>query len=180
MILKNMCRSWTGEAVRNHYALLRNNRNLCCHLKFAEDDDNEFFICMGWHDHGEGHSELVTRPDGTSSFRWVPDKNSERIAWKIALQPHSSVMSYDFDMDFEMPCVTEQMAEEDPELCEGDVEDTLEDLDVRLRKRGRRHKELPSPKGYRSWNSLAKYMVKRGIEVFNRWKHEGGSDEVQY
>jgi hypothetical protein len=180
MIFKNICRSWTGEAVRNNYALLRNNRSLCCHLNFAADDDNRFFICMGWHDFGEGHSELVTRPDGTSSFEWVPDKNSERIAWKIALQPHNSVMSCDFDMDFEMPYVTEQMARENPGLFEGDVEDTLEELDVRPRKRGKSHKKFPSPNRYRSWDSLAKHMVKRGIEVFNRWKHEGGSDEVQY
>ena len=43
MILKNMCRNWTGEAVRSNYSLLRNNRSICCHLYFAYDDEGLYF-----------------------------------------------------------------------------------------------------------------------------------------
>ena len=166
MLHEDRCRYWTGEVVRKNYALLLNNKNLCCSLNFADDNDHKFFICMGWHDYGEGHSALVARTDGTFSVEWVPDENSERIAWKVAWQPHGMVTRSDFDLDFIMPYVTKRMADDNPCLIEGTVEDTLEELS-RSNINGQ---TFDIPEGYASWEDLARYMVDVGLGVFSRWR----------
>lgn len=95
----------SGSLMREWHAWLRENGCGCCSLQFADTDMYRYFVCMGWHDMGEGG--------------WS-------ICWKIGRQTRNSAMQCDLDLDFEMPFVTEGMAKADGSLVEGDVDDTLE------------------------------------------------------
>ena len=134
----------TGKVVREWYAWLRKGGCGCCSIHFASTDTHRYCVCMGWHDYGE-------EPDGGRGF---PD--GHRVAWKIGRQTHGNAMQCDLDADFEMPYVTEGMAKADPGLCEGDVDDTLEEVECLARPR--------------DWDALAARMRKTARRVYNDWK----------
>ena len=149
-------RTLTGKEVRGWYAWLRDMNDGCCCIQFASTDRYHYFVCMGWHDYGE-------EPDEERGFT-----DGFRVAWKIGRQTNYSVMQCDFDVDFEMPYVTEEMAKADPTLCEGDVDDTLEEVECLARP----NHGFPysAPRGYRGWDALASRMRKTARRVHNDWK----------
>jgi hypothetical protein len=100
-----------------------------------------------------------------------------RICWKIARQTHNNAMQCDYDIDFEMPYVTAYMAAVDPELVEGDVDDTNSDIVLKWGKvvtKGRNgHIEsmrLGAPVYYRSWDDFAKFVRKIARRVWRDWR----------
>lgn len=151
----------TGKVVREWYARLRESGRGCFATLFESTYRHDYFVCMGWHDYGERPDEKRGFPDGF------------RVAWKIGRQSRRSRMQCDFDDDFEMPYVTEEMAKDDPELREGDIDDTLEEVEcekIVCRKSWR----WSSPKGYRGWDRLARTMRKAARRVYRDWR---GCDE---
>ena len=94
----------TGEWLKGCVDWLVKTKGGCCHLKFGTDAENDYCVCVGWHDY------TGDPKDGGSRYK---------IAWKIGRQSVRNVMQCDLDIDFEMPY--------DPET--GDVDDTLHVLD---------------------------------------------------
>jgi len=82
-------------------------------------------------------------------------------------------MQCDLDVDFEMPYVTEQMAKDDPGLCEGGVDDTIEEVECE-KIVNRKSWRWSSPIGYRGWDRLAARMRKVARRVYRDWR---GCDE---
>lgn len=95
---------WLKGCVEN--LLAHEKEGGCCHLKFGTDAENDYCICVGWHDCEEIRDRMAI-DDGY------------RVAWKIGRQSVRNVMQCDLDLDFEMPY--------NPET--GDVDDTLHILD---------------------------------------------------
>lgn len=94
----------TGEWLKGCVRRLVKENGGCCHLRIDTDVENDYCICVGWHD-------CTGNPkDGDSRYK---------LAWKIGRQLHISVMQCDLDIDFEMPF--------NPKT--GDVDDTLHVLD---------------------------------------------------
>lgn len=154
----------TGKMVKEWYEWLRANEEGCCTLWFASTDKYRYCVCMGWHNLGDG-------PQSEGYSHWV-------VAWKIGRQTHNNIMQCDLDVDFEMPYVTEEMAKADPELCEGDVDDTVETVELRCSKHGQNGYRHGVPEGYRSWEALATQMRKTARRVFKDWKdHDDEADE---
>ena len=97
----------TGEWLKGCVDWLVKTKGGCCHLKFGTDAENDYCVCVGWHDCGAKGEK-------------GPEDDGYRIAWKIGRQSVRNVMQCDLDIDFEMPY--------DPET--GDVDDTLETIEV--------------------------------------------------
>lgn len=146
----------TGRELKKWWEWLVREQAGCCSVHFASTGKYRYCVCMGWHNLGDG-------PKEKNYDHWV-------VAWKIGRQTLNNIMQCDFDVDFEMPFVTEAMAKADPELCAGDVDDTLEEVECDKVRRGCFGYRLGSPKGYRDWNALAAYMRKTARRVFKDWK----------
>lgn len=159
----------TGKMVKKWYAWLRKNDMGCCLIWFASTDKYRYCVCMGWHNYGDVKPWSDKDEYGADGFR---------VAWKIGRQTHNNIMQCDLDIDFEMPYVTEKMAKDNPELCEGDVDDTLEEVECEKIV----HKPFKYcgktwhpwrwsvPAGYRDWNALAARMRKVARRVWRDWK----------
>lgn len=148
----------TGKMTKGWYEWLRKEDMGCCSIWFASTDKYRYCVCVGWHNLGDG-------PKEKNYDHWA-------VAWKIGRQTHDNIMQCDFDVDFEMPYVTEAMAKANPKLCEGNVDDTCEEVfaDNRPGIIG----GWTSPKGYRSWDALASRMRKVARRVYRDWR---GCDE---
>ena len=96
----------TGEWLKGCVDWLVKTKGGCCHLKFDTDAENDYCVCVGWHDCGAKGEK-------------GPDDDGYRVAWKIGRQSVRNVMQCDLDVDFEMPYSEES----------GDVDDTLHVLD---------------------------------------------------
>ena len=94
----------TGKWLKGCIDWLVKTQGGCCHLKFDTDTENDYCICVGWHDY------TGDPKDGDSRYK---------LAWKIGRQSIRNVMQCDLDVDFAMPY--------NPET--GDVDDTLHVLD---------------------------------------------------
>ena len=95
---------YTGVWLKGCVDQLVKTQGGCCHLKFDTDAENDYCICVGWHDY------TGDPKDGDSRYK---------LAWKIGRQSIRNVMQCDFDIDFEMPYNPES----------GDVDDTINILD---------------------------------------------------
>lgn len=166
----------TGRTVKEWYSSLVEGEATCCHLLYASTKNWDYSVCMGW-------KRVIVETDepgywvqcGSSKFMARRTREEDRIFWKIGRQSPDNVMQCDLDIDFDMPYVTKQMAESNPELTEGDVDNTESEITVKYRNSG-----VPygSPEGYRSWDSLAARMRKTARRVFMDWKDEDGDDET--
>ena len=99
---RRMIAKCTGEWLKGCVDWLVETKCGCCHLKFGTDAENDYCICVGWHDCGAKGAK-------------GPDDDGYRVAWKIGRQSVRNAMQCDLDIDFEMPC--------DPKT--GDVDDAL-------------------------------------------------------
>lgn len=63
----------TGEWLKDCVDWLVKEQCGCCHIKFGTDAENDYCICVGWHDCGE---------EGEKG----PDDDGYRVAWKIGRQ----------------------------------------------------------------------------------------------
>lgn len=80
----------TGTWLKGCVDWLEKTKDGCCHIRIDTDEENDYCICVGWHDYGaEGENG--------------PDDDGYRIAWKIGRQSRNNVMQCDLDIDFEMP-----------------------------------------------------------------------------
>ena len=122
----------TGKTVKDHVEWLRANDCGCCRFHLTDTENYSMYICIGWHDYGEGHVEMSE--DGSNPLqKWVPDPDSCRIAWKIGMETFDNAMQCDLDVDFIMPYDEN-----------GEVYDTLGEIG-----------EIGNMKG---WNALAAEM----------------------
>ena len=167
----------TGKTVKGWVEWLVREQSGCCSVHFASTEKYRYCVCVGWHkvdvDDGPGEPVKV----GKSTLYTHKSHEEWRIYWKIGRQTHNNITQCDFDVDFEMPYVTEAMAKADPGLCEGDVDDTLEEIEVPgldlLGKNAKGVKLLDAgrhPVGYCSWNKLATQMRKVARRVWRNWK----------
>ena len=147
----------TGKTVKGWYEWLRANDCGCCSVYFEGNDKYRYCVCMGWHDNGT---------DENGKQQWV-------VAWKIGRQTHNNAMQCDFDVDFEMPYVTEEMAKAHPDLyCAGDVDSTLETVECARIASGPHKGQWGKPAGYLSWEALATQMRKTARRVWRDWRKE--------
>lgn len=128
----------TGGWLRDSCAWLVKEQMGCCSICFASDSKYNYVVCVGWHDLGDG-------PKEDNYHHWV-------VAWKIGRQTLDNVMQCDFDVDFDLPYNGET----------GDVDDTLEEIEVDGRK----------PVGYKSWSALASHIRKEARRVWRDWGEE--------
>ena len=160
----------TGKLVKDWFTWLNQEQEGCCSLCYDTTDKYRYCVCMGWRkvdiDDGPGEWKKC------GNFKYQEQKSHEewRVYWKIGRQTHNNIMQCDFDIDFEMPFVTEDMAKKDPELCEGDVDNTEEEVECRRTERKGLMGYWHAPVGYKSWNELAAYMRKTARRVFRDWK----------
>ena len=122
----------TGAWLKNCVDWIVKTQSGCINLKFDNDAENDYCVCVGWHDY-TGDPD-----DGDSRYK---------LAWKIGRQSIRNVMQCDFDIDFEMPY--------NPET--GDVDDTLHVLDPLPRtKRDWKHEAtLARKEARRIWREWA-------------------------
>ena len=174
----------TGKTLKGWWEWLAREQAGCCSVNFASTEKYRYCVCMGWQSgYGPGSGERWRGKDGRLRPVFCPPvtpgeaHNGWRICWKIGRQTWNNITQCDYDIDFEMPYVTEKMAKADPTLCEGDVDDTNEAVVLKWGKihtKGRNgHIEsmrLGAPVGYRDWNALAAYMRKTARRVFKDWK----------
>lgn len=163
--LKNV----TGRELKKWWKWLVREQAGCCSVHFASTGKYRYCVCMGWHHYDD---EPVVNEKGNQVYEGLVPKYKAiwKVAWKIGRQTLNNIMQCDLDVDFEMPFVTEAMAKADPELCAGDVDDTLEVVECDQVRRGCFGYRLGSPKGYRDWNALAAYVRKTARRVFKDWK----------
>ena len=170
-------REVTGKSVRGWVEWLVREQDGCCSVCFATTDKYRYCVCVGWRkvdvDDGPGEPVKV----GSSVMYTHRSHEEWRVYWKIGRQTRNNSMQCDLDVDFEMPYVTEAMARADPKLCEGDVDDTSEEIELTKLKcvtlNGTKYVEdlkLGHPVGYRSWDALAAYMRKTARRVYRDWK----------
>ena len=161
----------TGRLVKEWYHWLRAEGDGCCSICFDSTGKYDYAVCMGWH---HCDDDPVVDEKGNQVYEGLVPKYRAvwKVAWKIGRQTRNNIMQCDFDVDFEMPFVTEKMAKADPRLCEGDVDDTLEVVECAVL--ANRHRSLPysAPRGYPSWNALAARMRRQARRVFKDWKDE--------
>lgn len=163
----------TGKALMESFGWLMENEDGCCSWWYDSTEKYRYCVCVGWHHYDD---EMVKDEHGNPvTDRWgVKYKPIWKIAWKIGRQTHNNIMQSDLDVDFEMPFVTERMAEDAKKkgerLCEGDVEDTCETIECLTRPN--RHGNFPysAPDGYRSWDALAAHIRKQARRVFKEWR----------
>ena len=159
----------TGKELKEWYKWLVHEKEGCCAVRFASTEKYRYCVCMGWHHYDDemvedGHGNPVT---GRCGVKYRP---IWKIAWKIGRQTHNNAMQCDFDIDFEMPYVTEAMAKADPKLCAGDIDDTLEIVSAGKRTTIYRETKFSAPTGYRSWEDFAKYVRKTARRVWRDWR----------
>lgn len=173
----------TGKELKSWWEWLVREQAGCCSVHFASTEKYRYCVCMGWQS-GYGPASEEQWLDENEKWRPAfcppvdPKEEDEgwRICWKIGRQTHNNVMQTDYDIDFEMPYVTEAMAKADPELVEGDVDDTNSDIVLRWGKvaKGRNGRiksmRLGTPVGYRSWDDFAKHVRATARRVWRDWK----------
>lgn len=168
--------SLTGKVVKDWFTWLQKDQEGCCSIWFDSTGKYRYVVCMGWHHYDDepvlDESGNHVRENGFAKFKPV-----WKVAWKIGRQTHNNIMQCDFDLDFEMPYVTEKMAKESKSMYEGDVDDTVEVVECEKiipKSFSGSRKEIPvkwsAPIGYRSWNDLAATMRKTARRVFRDWK----------
>lgn len=173
----------TGKELKNWWEWLVREQAGCCSVHFASTEKYRYCVCVGWQSgYGPASEEKWYGKDGRARPAFCPpvtageEKDGWRICWKIGRQTHNNIMQCDYDIDFEMPYVTEEMAEADPELCEGDVDVTGEDIVLKWGKvvTGRdgriKSMRLGAPVGCRSWEDLAKFIRKTARRVWRDWR----------
>ena len=175
----------TGKELKRWWEWLVREQAGCCSVHFASTEKYRYFVCMGWQ---SGYYALASNVQWLGKDeKWRPafcppvtpgeEKNGWRVCWKIGRQTHNHIMQSDYDIDFEMPYVTEAMAKADPELVEGDVDNTN---NVVLLKWGKvlakdrngcvKSMRLGAPVGYRSWEDFAKNVRRTARRVWRDWK----------
>ena len=173
----------TGKELKKWWEWLVREQMGCCSIHFASTEKYRYCVCMGWlSGYGPASKETWYGKDGRLRPAFCPpvtpgeEAEGWRICWKIARQTHNNIMQCDYDIDFEMPYVTDKMAKADPELCVGDVDDTNCDIVLKWGKvvtgrNGRiKSMRLGAPVGYRSWEDLAKYIRKIARRVWRDWR----------
>lgn len=173
----------TGRELKKWWEWLAREQAGCCSVNFASTEKYRYCVCMGWQSgYGPASDEKWYGKDGRPRPAFCPpvtpgEVNAGwRICWKIGRQTHNNIMQCDYDIDFEMPYVTEAMAKADPELVEGTVDDTDSDVVLKWGKvtRGRNGRiksmKLGAPVGYRSWEDFAKYVRKIARRVWRDWR----------
>jgi len=173
----------TGKELKKWWEWLAREQEGCYSVHFASTEKYRYCVCMGWRSgYGPASDEKWRGKDGKLRQAFCPpvtsgdEEDGWRICWKIGRQTHDNVMQCDYDIDFEMPYVTEKMAKDDPELCEGDVDDTDSDIvlkrgKVTMGRNGRiKSMRLGAPVGYRSWEDFAKYVRRIARRVWRDWK----------
>lgn len=176
-------REVTGKMLKKWYEGLIREQAGCCSINFASTEKYRYCVCMGWQPgYGPASEEQWLDEGGKWRPAFCPpvDPKEEdkgwRICWKIGRQTHNNIMQCDYDVDFEMPYVTEAMAKADPELVEGDVDDTDSALVLKWGKVTKdrnghvKSTRLGAPVGYRSWEDFAKYVRKTARRVWRDWK----------
>lgn len=175
----------TGKELKECWEWLAREQMGCCSVNIANTEKYRYCVCMGWQSgYGPASEEKWYGKDGRLRPAFCPPVDPEeesrgwRICWKIGRQTHNNIMQCDYDIDFEMPYVTEAMAKADPELCEGDVDDTDSVLVLKWGKvvtgrNGRiKSMRLGAPVGYRSWDDFAKYVRRIARRVWRDWRYE--------
>lgn len=160
-----------GKMARDWYKWLRDTDMGCCSVWFASTDKYRYCVCMGWRkvDVYDGPGEW--RQIGNMRYQEQKSHEEWRIYWKIGRQTHNNIMQCDLDIDFEMPYVTKAMAKADPMLCEGDVDDTSEEVKCKKIVHPKSWR-WSTPAGYRDWNALAAYMRKTARRVYRQWRYK--------
>lgn len=173
----------TGKELKKWWEELVREQAGCCSIHFASTEKYRYCVCMGWQS-GYGPTSEEQWQDKNEKLHSAfcppvdPKEENEgwRICWKIGRQTHNNIMQCDYDIDFEMPYVTEAMAKADPELVEGDVDDTNGDIVLKWGKitRGRNGRiksmRLGAPVGCRSWEDFAKYVRRIARRVWRDWR----------
>ena len=174
----------TGKELKRWWEWLVREQVGCCSVHFASTEKYRYCVCMGWQ---SGYGKASEEQWQDENEKWRPafcppvDPKDEadgwRICWKIGRQTHNNAMQCDYDIDFEMPYVTEAMAKADPELIEGDVDDTDSAIVLKWGKvvtKGRDGRvesmRLGAPAGYRSWEDFARYVRKTARRVWRDWR----------
>ena len=174
----------TGKELKKWWEWLAREQEGCCSIHFASTDKYRYCVCMGWQSgYGPASDEEWCGKDGRMRPAFcppVPPGEADagwRICWKIGRQTHNNIMQCDYDVDFEMPYVTEAMVKADPKLCEGDVDDTNMSVELKsgvavVRQDGRVVGVacLGAPVGFRSWEDFAKYVRKVARRVWRDWR----------
>ena len=176
-------RKLTGYVLKTWWEWLVREQAGCCSINFASTGKYRYCVCMGWQSgYGPASDEKWYGKDGRPRPAFCPPVNPKeadkgwRICWKIGRQTHNNIMQCDYDIDFEMPYITEAMAKADPKLVKGDVDDTNSDIvlkwgEVITGRNGRiKSMKLGAPVGYRSWDDLAKYVRKTARRVWWDWR----------
>ena len=160
----------TGRQLKEWFDFLHKANEGCGSVVYATTDKYRYCVCMGWRkvDIDDGPGEPVTIGKCTMDTR--KSHTEWRIYWKIGRQTHNNIMQCDLDIDFEVPYVTEKMAKADPDLVEGDCDDTSEEVVCRWKRLVRGKWEWAAPEGYRSWNALAAHVRKQARRVYRDWK----------
>lgn len=165
----------TGKALMESFSWLMENEDGCCSWWYDSTEKYRYCVCMGWHHYDD---EMVKDEVGNPVLdKWGVPKYEPvwKVAWKIGRQTHNNIMQCDFDIDFDMPWVTEEMAKdakkEGLRLCVGEVDDTCETIECFARPNRHGNSPYSAPKGYRSWNALAAYMRKTARRVYKDFKN---------
>lgn len=174
----------TGKELKKWWEWLAREQAGCCSINFASTEKYRYCVCMGWQSgYGPASEEKWCGKGSRLRPAFCPpvDPKEEdegwRICCKIGRQTRNNIMQSDYDVDFEMPYVTAYMAAVDPELCEGDVDDTNMSVELKsgvavVRQDG--HvlgvAGLGAPVGYRSWEDFAKYVRKTARRVWRDWR----------
>ncbi len=116
----------TGKELKKWWEWLVREQAGCCSVHFASTEKYRYCVCMGWQSgYGPASEEKWFGKDGRLRPAFCPPVTPKeaddgwRICWKIGRQTHNNIMQCDYDVDFEMPYVTEAMAKADPELVRG-------------------------------------------------------------
>ena len=174
----------TGKVLKGWYEWLIREQAGCCSIHFASTDKYRYCVCMGWQSgYGPASDEQWRGKDGKLRQAFCPPvvdpKEADegwRICCKIGRQTHNNIMQCDYDIDFEMPYVTAYMAAVDPELVEGDVDDTEIGIVLKWGKvvtgpNGRiKSMRLGAPVYYRSWDDFAGCVRRMARRVWHDWR----------
>lgn len=173
----------TGKELKKWYEWLVREQAGCCSVHFASTEKYRYCVCMGWKSgYGPASEDQWLDDDGKWHQAFCPPDDSKeedkgwRICWKIGRQTHDNIMQCDYDIDFEMPYITEAMAKADPGLVEGDVDDTDSAVVLKWGKvvTGRngsiKSMSLGAPVYYRSWEDFARYVRKTARRVLRDWR----------
>lgn len=173
----------TGKELKKWWEWLAREQAGCCSVHFASTEKYRYCVCMGWKSgYGPASDERWYGKDGRPRPVFCPpvtpgeENDGWRICLKIARQTHNSIMQCDYDIDFEMPYITAKMADADPVLVEGEVDDTNDDIvlkwgKVTRYKNGRiKSMRLGAPIGCHSWDDFAKSVRRVARRVWSDWR----------